>query len=71
MFLPSAGNRKLATITEKRTEEMKMSKYFWKAILGDDIPAIVVGPFVFWAWPLPTVATRGGAVQRMGGIRPA
>lgn len=47
-----------------------MNKFFWKAILGEDIPALVVGPLVFWTWPRFSIATREVAVQRMGSIRP-
>jgi len=51
-----------------------MNNWIWKATLGDDIPALVIGrgafALVIWTWPRWSVTTKAAAVARMGSIRP-
>ena len=52
-------------------KEQAMKKVFWKAVIGDDIPAVVFCGIVIWTWPKFSVSTVAGAARRMGSISPA
>ena len=47
-----------------------MKNIYWRAIVGDDIPAVVICGLVFWTWPKFTICTLKHVCSKTGSIRP-